>query len=276
MGLIMKGIVILILLVPVFLCAEQAYATNYEYSDALGYGSAWHRTDSWQKLGSAWDTEAGPQVPYDSSDDGIAWSTNGGATYGHEDIFTDDLVIFKFTMYRATTGAHEYDQLKVWIDAGQDGTFDHPARLSGTWSDNSQLYDSNVNFGRTGNSLQSGNDTYIRGQDDLDLMFGAKWYKGGTYEIDNGQAVSYDDRIEEFFFALIVPDGASGDFWLRARASCDHTLFENVTPYGELWQGEVEDWKITVNPVPEPTTMLLFGTGLIGLAGIRKRKSKQV
>ncbi|HCY86843.1 MAG TPA: hypothetical protein DHV36_17065 [Desulfobacteraceae bacterium] len=45
------------------------------------------------------------------------------------------------------------------------------------------------------------------------------------------------------------------------------TSYERMTNDTELWG------KITaVNPVPEPTTMLLFGFGLLGVANIARKK----
>jgi hypothetical protein len=43
-------------------------------------------------------------------------------------------------------------------------------------------------------------------------------------------------------------------------------------PGVSLGQGEAELYKLTVNPVPEPATMILFGTGLAGLAAVGRRK----
>lgn len=48
-----------------------------------------------------------------------------------------------------------------------------------------------------------------------------------------------------------------------------------VTRSGSYWEGKSTAYQLVAsNPVPEPATMLLFGTGIAGLAGIRLRKKK--
>ena len=45
-----------------------------------------------------------------------------------------------------------------------------------------------------------------------------------------------------------------------------------IAGFGTNPSGNIEAWVANINPIPEPSTMLLFGTGLAGLMAWRYRK----
>jgi hypothetical protein len=215
--------------------SSNALATNiYDYSDALGYATATHQDPSWQRLGRLWDAESAPKAS-DTSDDGVFWSLDNGVTWGHNAITVGQTVKFKFDMYKYEWGRHEYDAIRVWLDKNRDKDF----------------------------------------TDAGEIILTDKWYFRSMPGYVYGDGIA--DVSKSFYTDVTFND--VGDFWLRARVTCNESInntLDNLKSTGNFWQGEVEDWKLTVKaaPVPEPSTLLLLGLGLSGVAVMGRRFRK--
>lgn len=215
--------------------SSEALACSYDYSDATGYGSASHQDASWQRLGTQWDAESGPKA-VDTSDDGVYWSVDNGVTWGHENITAGQTVKFRFDMYKEKWGRHDFDALKVWIDFNNDKDF----------------------------------------TDAGEIILASQW----NFKSEQGYA--YGDGLagisKSFYTDVVMPTSTTlTEYWLRAQVVCSADIrgdLGNLTATGHWYQGEVEDWKMTANPVPEPSTMILFGAGLAGVAILRRRNKK--
>ena len=82
---------------------------------------------------------------------------------------------------------------------------------------------------------------------------------------------------------LLVKDGNHDPYWYLYDLTSLGWDGKEILSGINFWGGDADEGGSishvsiygTTEPVPEPATMLLFGTGLIGLAGLRARKRNQ-
>jgi hypothetical protein len=168
-------------------------------------------------------------------DNGVQWSVAGSSFGTTADLIRGQEVTFKFLFWQANNGRHTYDQIFAAFDFGQDGKWDATDTI---------LYD----------KIDTINDT--------------------RYADDTSTRRS---RYLEFTLTVLVPETMTiGSTWLRTRVHCNHFEYGTITADNWINQGETEDYQLHIvgDPVPEPATLLLFGAGLAGLAGLNLRKKR--
>lgn len=109
------------------------------------------------------------------------------------------------------------------------------------------------------NSYTDLRDTFEPSDADLHEITGR--YENAGFTEDEGYLVPAHYYVGLAYFSeykgdlpgTLIPDYVAED-WLGAWVTADSVI---------------------TNPVPEPTTILLFGTGLVGLAGLRKKMRKK-
>lgn len=129
-----------------------------------------------------------------------------------------------------------------------DPDIPYPLFLLGKWEVDDNMWDGGIDPGFTGD-FTGGSGTWFAP---------AAWSGPIYYSIKTANQNSNPPGGFELYYA----NGDLSGFW-------------DTTGLGNHGLSHISFWSANASPVPEPTTMLLFGTGLVGLAGISIRRKKK-
>jgi PEP-CTERM motif-containing protein len=91
----------------------------------------------------------------------------------------------------------------------------------------------------------------------------------GSPDETYGAAGAYQTQV----YRGLDPTGFGDEFLVSHNAGIFTVTFGGPTTQSDEWWG-IDNVRVSVdaNPIPEPATMLLLGSGLLGLAGLGKRR----
>lgn len=267
----------------VFIFASSAYAAgtllssetaNGTYHKSSGYNSdPDHQTTAWQELGYKGGL----------GDHGVSWSTDGGITWGHDDLYVGDTVTFSINMHSENAGSHYANFSKAWIDWGNSSDESYEFN-----SDNSVESSYKILRNSKDSGLNSGYSEDVRVTYTIELTeayLGTAYLRARTtcsesIVTSNLGAYSEQYSYRHWYYGIVTGTRTYSEWDSQWYYNVDEYL-NAFSAYSNYYQGEIEDWKITVlnrdssggtAPVPEPATLVLFGMGLLGVAKVSRKK----
>ncbi len=115
-------------------------------------------------------------------------------------------------------------------------------------------------------SITLQDDPGIFGGDDLVLEFALGWAEDGSWDLGEVDTGIYSYNVDVAY----VGDG----FFEVTIANADLNYPGVFDIFGQDFYITQSDLTITYEPIPEPTTMLLFGAGIAGLAVVGRKRRK--
>lgn len=199
---------------------------------------------------------------------------------GYGNLATWDLALAAVGAYRL--GADTTAWIDVIEDAinamDSDAYFDVIGLAGGVWA----LAELGVDFDPTSGAYAADDNL-----DDLAATLASYQIDGGGFAWNSGYVIPDDDNeaVQETAYAILALNAVDPAGYLSEILGASAYLSSVQLASGgwENYAGDGENnevtgealWGInTAEPVPEPGTMLLLGSGLLGLAGIRRKKFK--
>ena len=212
-------------------------------------------------------------------------TSSSGAGYGTVSQDANGAPFTKFDGYRSVWTGGFRSSVDVYLPLTWSGNqgFDLSTAVSGTDGNHRRDFIFHAAFDTSTGKLLIGadNTTNFAPRQDLETIdhlevTQAGWYTLQSTFYDNGGVLAVDMQVLQGNVVLFTHTLSDASDVMGLIGGNRYGWFTNIdlpaNPSGQL---AIDNWNLSVTQTPEPASMILLGTGLVGVAGAARRRFKK-